>query len=149
MKLILKVSDLLMESWKTDTIKIQNYKTDLLPNTTKDWINWEIFLQSLDSKTILCILKNFSANMEFISDLSLKNFEKKIECPDYQVRFLLDFDKNSENAFDSEFPIDPKNITIDLEEIVYQCIKLQEPPVLLAEWETLDKFEDEEYNNYA
>ncbi len=135
----IKIWDLLHNIWSEDTMILEWITTELLPELTKKGISWQIHLQSINDTTVLCTLKDISATAKSISDLSLEEFERNIICADYQVRFLLDFDKNSESAYDEEFPIDEKNMNIDIEEILYHCIKLQEPSTFLADWEEIEE----------
>jgi len=80
-------------------------------------------------------LHDVEAFVNDVSDLSSKEFERRMFCEKYSTKFVTEFteeDDEKREIYDEEFPIDIKSETIDLEEAVTQALILKDPLVKLA-----------------
>ena len=128
----LKVSDLL-HHLGTDTIDFEEMKTSLVPSLTEEGMSGRLILHSLDGKSVLVSLEDFDCEVMDNCDHCESEFLRTVHIDEYVARFVFDA-KELENS-DEEvlFLIDTKSDTIDVEEMLYQAILLQEPFVKKCE----------------
>lgn len=120
----IKVSDLINNVWTKDIIKFKNKFTTQIKNLSKSWISWEIFIQSLDEKTIQAWLKNIITSINDICDICWQKFERNININKAECKFTSD-----KNISDEDFNIDIKNDTINIEDFIVQTIYLFDPVI--------------------
>ena len=126
----IKIADLLNNPGNSDTIKFENKylkETDL--DLQKPWISWEVFLQWLSKNEVLVKIKKLKFSLNYTCDKCLDNFSKSYEIDNLEdVRFVNEEELPiNEKIYDTTFPIDMKNQTIDLSQLVEIIIKNQEP----------------------
>ena len=139
---IIKVSDLLLQTGKKDTVTFSWLHVSWLEwMIDAERLSWSVSLQSIPDG-IIAQFNTISATCLLQSDYSWKEFSYPISVPTYTVTYRADFDKNSEHAYDEEFPLETKNKTIDLSLPLEQTIRLQLPVVALAPWEVLQWTDD-------
>ena len=125
----IKVWDLLNQV-AVDEIVFENKKTDLIPNLTENWISWKIRLSWIDEENVLIELEELTCELNETCDCCTKTFKRKIEIQWYSSRFTLNKDEINYANDEVLFFIDEKTATINIEEMVYQAIKLETPFVL-------------------
>lgn len=125
----IKVWDLLNQV-AVDEIVFENKKTDLIPNLTENWISWKIRLSWIDEENVLIELEELTCELNETCDYCTKTFKRKIEIQWYSSRFTLNKDEINYANDEVLFFIDEKTATINIEEMVYQAIKLETPFVL-------------------
>jgi uncharacterized metal-binding protein YceD (DUF177 family) len=62
----------------------------------------------------------------------LATFLRPVFVDVYQAKFVLHMKELEESWEEVVFPIDNKSDTIDIEEMLYQAVKLQEPFVIMC-----------------
>lgn len=125
----IKVSDLLLHVWASDDIIVDWFQTSLVQNLDETWISCVIHLQSIDNFTVIATLQNLVCSINDISDISSTPYKRSVYVDSFQAYFILaSHDTGSYDEEDSPiFTIDEKNETIDVSEMIYQAILLQEP----------------------
>lgn len=130
----IKVADLLNQPWRKDEIRFQKKFTDQLPNLDSDWISWNLDLQSLSKDSLLLTLMDVRCRLEDKCDICQEYYYRDIENDSYEAKFILpDYDNDEETETWELFPIDPKNETINIEDMLVQSIVLKEPFVKRCE----------------
>lgn len=124
----IKVSDLLLDIWKKDTVFFENKKSKQLKKIT-EWINGEVVIQSLDKQSILVNLKKITSNIEDKCDKCWSDFKRKIIIKNYKAKFMFPEIHHdiTEEIHDEEYLINKKDETIDIEDMIVQSIILEEP----------------------
>lgn len=146
----IKISDLLNNPWNTDNLEFKdrflNYES------YKIKISWNIFLQSLNHFEILLEIKiNFK--VEYECDICLKKYSESFKIFDENIKFTdPDKMKSDENIYDNQFPIDIKNQTINIKNLLEILVKNQEP-IIKNCWkhkknDNNDKYENETKKSY-
>lgn len=125
----IKVSDLLLHVGQTDTIVIEKFSLNLVDNLDLDGVSWELHLQSIDNFTVIATLEKVSCVINDVSDISGVSYKRPVFVDSFMAYFVMSsHDFVSHDEEDSPiFPIDEKNETIDISEMIYQSIVLQEP----------------------
>ena len=132
---VIKVADLLNQPWKQDEMSFEKKFTEQLPNLNEKWLSWNVLLQSLDKNSILVTLTDVSWVLEDVCDVCQKTFKRKVVWNIYDAKFILpEYDRDDEESGTEEiFPIDSKDETINIEDMVVQNIVLQDPIVRRCE----------------
>ena len=142
----IKVSDLLRNTWQKDSIVFENKFSSNIENLTKEWMKWEVYLQSLDENTVFVEIKDLEMTLDEACEICLKDFERKVEISEISTKFIFP-DKMlnpEEKVHDEEFEINPKDETIDLEEFIVQLVISERPVVLrCAECEEIEGNDEE------
>lgn len=125
----IKVWDLLNQV-AVDEIVFENKKTKMIPNLTENWMSWKIRLSWIDEENVLVEIEDLFLELEEVCDFCTKNFVRKVEIHEYSARYTLNKDENEYANDESLFFIDEKNATINIEELLYQAIKLETPFVI-------------------
>lgn len=129
----IKVSDLLRNPWKTDQISFKKKISDKVQNLTKDWIRWKVNLRSLDKTSLSVTLNDLSCRVDDVCHACWIDYVREIDVNEYEIKFIIpdkklwNLDKASQIEEWEVFYIDAKNVTIDIEEMVYQAILSEEP----------------------
>ena len=127
---VIKVADLINLPWKKDEIFFEKKFTDQLPNLDKNWLSWNILLQSLDKNSILVSLIDVKWVLEDNCDVCQKSYKRAVFSELYKAKFILpEHYKDDDNSTEEIFPIDHKDENINIEDMVVQDIVLQAPIV--------------------
>lgn len=121
----IKISDLLLESGKKDDIYIHSLHIDSIPRLCPEGISANIHLQSLDTSTIAVTLNDLHCMIHELSDLSGEAYIRTVQVHDYNAKFVTAISKLQDEGDDPVFPI--HGDFIDIKDMVYQAIQLQEP----------------------
>lgn len=127
---IIKVWDLLKEWWKVDTIEFEEKTSSDLPHLDKKWISGSILLRSLNQDSLYVSLENIYCKLQEICDRCWIDYERTINIPEYVCRFVGSEKIKKEEQETSEeeiFVINSRDETIDVEPMVIQAIKLEDP----------------------
>jgi len=146
----IKIADLLNQV-AVDELVFENKHTNLIPNLSKDWISGKIRLSWIDDENVLVEIEELSCELNEVCDYCTKEFPRKIEVHGYSSRFTLNREEKDYANDEVLFFIDEKNATINIEEMVYQAIQLENPFVLYcpecAHQHDALSVEDEEITN--
>lgn len=127
----IKVSDILQNPWSTDTIKFEKRKIKQLPNTTKNWISWTLQILWMDEKSLLATLEDVKTSLLQKCEVSWKEFVQDIDVKKYEMKFLMPWlDLPYEEFTDEIGYINEKDMTIDIQEMLYQSIILNIPTII-------------------
>ena len=142
----IKISDLLKNPGQTDKVEFKNKylkETDFL--LENPWISWKVFLQWLSKNEVLVKIQSLKFKINYTCDKCLSQFSKEYELTDLEdVRFVNSEELPiEEKIYDTTFPIDMKNQTIDLSWLIEIIIKNQEP-IIKDCWKHLNQ---EQNNN--
>lgn len=127
----IKVSDLLLNPWKSDIIEFNNKYFSNIEELKDIKIEWKIIVQSLDNKTIWVTLEYISTNITKECEICWKEYKQDFNVKNYFAKFVThDIHSNpTEKIHDDEFIIDIKDEIIDIQDMIYQSIILQTPIV--------------------
>lgn len=120
-----KISDML-QSKVTDTLSFENKMLKEVPNLTQDGVSGQVTLQSLDKDAIFVTIDELSCSVTEICDRCGAEYERDLQIFDYTAKYVLDLNEDEQKE-EEVLPIDGKNGVIDLWELVYHAIKMQEP----------------------
>lgn len=140
----IKVSDLL-NGKITDTLSFENQHLSEIENLTPEGVSGSLTLQSLDHKSLLVTLNQLKCSLEDSCDHCGKSFVRSLEIQDYVAKYVTEIDPEFQDAEQDVLLIDIKNGVIDIEEMIYHAIQLEEPFVKrCSTCENLPISEDEE-----
>lgn len=125
-KFEIKISDLLHQL-ASDTLTFEDIFLDDLPNLIGTWISGTVELYSMDGESVFAKLTDVHAVMKATCDVCLQEYERTVDVDEYTAKFALNKEDFEESDEEVVFMIDPKNETIDLGEMIYQAIVLQDP----------------------
>lgn len=120
-----KISDML-QSKVTDTLSFENKMLKEVPNLTQDGVSGQVTLQSLGKDAIFVTIDELSCSVTEICDRCGAEYERDLQIFDYTAKYVLDLNEDEQKE-EEVLPIDAKNGVIDLWELVYHAIKMQEP----------------------
>lgn len=124
-KFIINVWDLLISAWKRDEISFENEFIDEIENLTKDWVSGDVIIQSYDQNSLLVTLNDITCTLHEPCDKCTELYDRQVFIPEYSAKFQVEIDPDYE--WDDEvFQID-KNENIDVQDMIINAIKLQEP----------------------
>lgn len=130
-KFIINVWDLLLSAWKRDEISFENEMIESLDTLTKQWINWKVIIQSFDQNSLLVTLQDISCTLHEVCDRCTESYDRNVEVPEYSAKFQIEIDPDYE--WDDEVFLIDKNENIDIQDMIINAIKLQEPFTKLCE----------------
>lgn len=140
----IKVSDLL-NGKITDTLSFEHQKLSEIKNLTEEGVSGTVTLQSLDHESLFVTIDELSCSVSEVCDRCGKAFIRHLEIEDYAAKYVTAIDPSVKDREEDILLIDVKNGVIDLEEMLYHAIKLQEPFVVrCSECENLVDTEEEE-----
>ncbi|MDR0606903.1 MAG: hypothetical protein LBG52_00795 [Candidatus Peribacteria bacterium] len=122
----IKIADLL-NHLGSDTLEFSDLKTPLLPHLTETGLQGTLHLHSVDGKSILVCVEHLKGAVQETCESCGASFVRSLHIPEYRVKFTLDLDEQQESAEEVVLPINKKNNTINIEEVLYQTVKLQDP----------------------
>jgi uncharacterized metal-binding protein YceD (DUF177 family) len=128
----IKISDLL-NHLGSDSIEFSEMKTPLLPELREEGMSGILTLHSVDGKSVLVKVEDFSCSLTAVCESCGKEFVRPIEVEEYVAKFALDPKELEESDEEVLFLIDAKTGTIDVEEMLYQAVKLNDPFVVRCE----------------
>lgn len=140
----IKVSDLL-NSKITDTLSFENQHLSEIENLTPEGVSGSLTLQSLDHKSLLVTLNQLKCSLEDSCDHCGKTFIRELEIENYVAKYVTEIESEFQDKEQDVLLIDMKNGVIDVEEMLYHAIQLEEPFVKRCSvCERLPVVEDEE-----
>ncbi len=147
----LKIADLLNETWKSDEIVFDSVFSQQLPNVDTTWISWTFSIQSLDEDSLLWTLQDVKVTLHEVCDSCGVDFVRSVHIPLYTSRFVFEKDISEDEKVESDDPllfINPKDDTINIEDMIVQSILLDDPFVkrcdqCVKRLEAVDDDEDE------
>ncbi len=89
----IKVSDILLHSWSSDTAVLQNIFSTKIPWLQKEWISGNILLENLNKSEIMVSLNTIEIEIMSICDRCWKDFVEK-RCID-EVSIQAKIENNS------------------------------------------------------
>jgi uncharacterized metal-binding protein YceD (DUF177 family) len=129
-KFLIKISDLLNETGKSDEIAFENKFIDQIPNLMEEGIAGTLTIQSVGADSLLGTLHDVTCRIEDPCDSCGKNFIREVTVPEYTARFVAkgSLTKEEEEAAEEAILyINEKDDTIDISDMVYQAIMLDDP----------------------
>lgn len=154
-KFLIKISDLLNETGKSDEIAFENKTIEQLPNITKDGVAGSLTLQSIGNDSLLGTLHDIACQMDDPCDSCGKTFTREINIPEYTARFVVKGSltkEEEESAEEAILFINENDDTIDIADMVYQGILLNEPFVKrckACEKKVADAEDEEDLGTFA
>ena len=147
----IKMWDLLNQV-ATDELVFEKKMTNLIPNLSKDGISGTIRLSSVDDESVLVEIEELKCELDEICDYCTATFKRQIEVHGYSARFTLNKAEKDYANDEVLFFIDDKKLTINVEEMLYQAVALENPFVLYCpkcakQHENLDSISDEDFSN--
>ena len=123
----IKIADLLLSVGSTDTVSVKGVFIPRVVWLQEEGITLTVSLQSIDDRTVVATIEKLHCLLDDVSDISWKPFVREIAIFDYIGKFVLNDSNLVDDGDDPLFPIQWDHI--DVEEIIYQAIQLQEPLV--------------------
>ena len=148
-KTSIKVSDLLLNPGSRDTISIVDLMLDSIPNLRSEWISTILHLQSIDNSSIIATLEGLSCDIDDVSDVSGEWYVRHVWVDEYKGLFVLSESHLQDQWADPIFPISEKNETIDIGDLLYQGILLQEPLIKRTPEEELQAQKENAIEDYS
>lgn len=129
-KFLIKISDLLNETGKSDEIAFENKFVEQIPNLMEEGIAGVLTIQSVGADSLLGKLQDLTCRIEDPCDSCGKSFIREVTIPEYTVRFVATGSLTKEEEESSEeaiLYINEKDDTIDISDMVYQAVMLDDP----------------------
>ena len=142
----IKVSDIL-NSKVTDTLSFENKMIPELPTLSTDGVSWEITIQSLDEDSLFVTL-DVECVLDETCDVCSETYQRKVKIEWYTAKYVTEMEEWVRDDEDDILFIDIKNWIIDIEELVYHAIQLEEPFVKKCEKCAAKPVEDDDYDQY-
>lgn len=149
----IKIGDLLQETGRKDDLKFQKKWSEKVPGLTEDGISGTIFLQSLSNDSVYADLEDISCDIDSECDTCGQYFKRPVHIEEYSAKYVLGeaaIKLEQEHSEEEIFPISGRDETIDIEELIVQAIRLDEPIVIHCPdcAKTLESTEDEDDSDY-
>ena len=144
---VIKVWDLLRNPWRLDTIDFDHLMIEDLPGLSDKGVSWTLILQWVNDGSVKAIIKNATAVVSDVCDLSGEEYDRIIDIKNFDARFSTDVDgEDKDRVYDELFPLDPQGETITIYDLLLQSIKLQEPIVHIKPGKEylLDEYDEDE-----
>jgi len=123
----IKIADLLLSVGFTDKVSVKGVFIPRVVWLQKWGVTLTVFLQSIDEYTIVATIEQLHCYLDDVSDISWELFVREVIVSDYIGKFVLN---NSDLVDDGDDPLFPiPGDYIDMEDMIYQAIQLQEPLV--------------------
>jgi len=142
----IKVSDLLRNVGKQDTIQFEKQATKKIENMTAEGVSGNIALESLNEQSVEVTLTDIQCEVDDCCDRCDKDYRRAIRCDYHVATFTSKPSDFSEEAQDEIFPINNKG-NIDIEEMVIQAIGLQTPMTKLC-FDCINSEEENDEDEY-
>ena len=120
----LKIADMLQTN-VTDEIVIENQDLDMIVGLSEEWISAKIRLQSLWKDAIFAVIEELECEITESCDSCGREYQRAVNVQDYSAKYVLSVDEDEPE--EEVLLIDQRNGIIDLWELVYHAIKMQEP----------------------
>ncbi len=143
-KFQINVSDLLISGGKKDEITFENENLEELENLSKDGISGTVIIQSFDNWSLLVNLENLTCTIVEPCDKCTESYSREVFVPKYQAKFQIQIDPEDDED-DETYLIENENI--DIQEMILNAIRLEEPFSKLCTnctKDSLDTDEDDE-----
>jgi len=126
----LKISDFLANHWKVEKITLENKYMNGFNIVWDKWIYGTITIRWLNSSEVIVTISKLKTNIKSSCDICFEDYIYSIEIINKEVVFMLEENRKSDwEIHDKEFIINPKDETINLEELISQLLTISEPLV--------------------
>ena len=124
----------------------ESFFLDDIPWLTPEWVSWTISLQGVTDGSVKVVIKQATASIDDICDISGEDYQRQVEVKNFDSRFSAAEDMGEDRVYDELFPLDPTGETINIYDLLVQSIKLQEPLVHIkpGNEKLLDDYESDE-----
>ena len=129
---IIKIGDLLKEAGRKDEMAISHKWSESIPGLTKEWVSADVFLQSLSSDSVFIDIENIACDIENICDTCEADFVRSVFIEEYSGKYVLgeaNIKLEQEHSEEEIFAITSRDESIDIEEMLVQAVRLNEPIV--------------------
>lgn len=111
----IKVSDILLHSWSSDTVVFTNIFSSKIPWLTEEWITGKILIENLNKSEILITIDEIYIHVNTTCDRCWKDFVEKRTLSNISIQAkVLEEPLLSEDIL----VIDPKDLTVDIEDFL-------------------------------
>jgi uncharacterized metal-binding protein YceD (DUF177 family) len=127
---VIKVGDLLQSGGKEDTIEFEWRTISELVWLDKQGISGVVVLRSINQDSLYVSLENISCVLDETCDRCWAWYKRIVETPEYISRFVISEERKNEEQETSDeeiFVINARDETIDIQPMLIQAIKLQDP----------------------
>lgn len=127
---LIKISDLLNETGKSDDIAFEGKFVETIPTLTPEGISGSLIIQSVWTDALLGTLHDLSCRVNELCDSCGTTYTREIHIPEYTAKFVVEesLSKEEEEATDEAILfINEKDETIDISQMIEQAIVLNEP----------------------
>ncbi|MEI6425725.1 MAG: hypothetical protein WCO66_00050 [Candidatus Absconditabacteria bacterium] len=127
---IIKVGDLLQEAGRSDEVIFEKKWTENLPGLTEDGISGDIALQSLSKDSVFVELENINCEINSTCDTCEAEFVRSVTVEEYSGKYVLGEENiklEQEHSEEEIFPINSRDETINIEDMMIQAIRLGDP----------------------
>ncbi len=137
---------------KIDTMEFTDFFLEDIQWLTSKWVSGEISLQGVTDGSVKVMIKEATALIDDICDISGEDYQRQVEVKNFDSRFSAEEDMGEDRVYDELFPLDSTSETINIYDLLVQSIKLQEPLVHIkpGNEKLLDNYEsdEDEENDY-
>ena len=129
-KFLMKISDLLTETGRSDEIRFDTKFVEQLPTLTKEGISGSLSLRSINGDSLLGTLYDIHCEVDETCDSCGKSFVRTVDVPEYSARFVTKGSLTPEEEEASEEAllfINDNDDTIDVQDMISQAIILNDP----------------------
>jgi hypothetical protein len=129
-KFLVKISDLLNETGRSDDISFDHKFVDQFPTVTEEGISGTLSLQGVDENSLLGTLQDIHCQIDETCDSCGAAYVRTVDMPEYIARFVTKGSltpEEQEVAEEAILLINDKDNSIDIEEMITQAILLNDP----------------------
>ena len=129
---IIKIGDLLKETGRTDELVFEDKQTELIPDLSAKGISGKVLLQSLTKDSVYADLEDITCAIDCTCDTCGSDFVRDVHIHQYWAKFVLGEEKQKmeqDNSEEEIFSINPRDEGIDIEDMIIQAIRLDDPIV--------------------
>lgn len=116
----------MLRSKVTDTLTFEQKRIPSIENLTSQGASGRITLYSLGEDAIFAKIEQLHCAVSQSCDRCGAEYVEDLLIQDYSAKYVIQLD-HGEDSEEDILLIDTKNGVIDLEELIYHAIKLQEP----------------------
>ena len=120
----IKVSDILLHSWTRDSISFTNIFSEKISWLQETWITWTLVLKNLNKSEILITTEEITADILSTCDRCWKEFIEIRILDDISIQAKV---LSSPLLTEDILVIDPKDLTVDLEDFLADQFLLHQP----------------------
>jgi uncharacterized metal-binding protein YceD (DUF177 family) len=120
----IKVSDILLHSWTRDSIHFTSIFSEKIPWLQETWITWTLVLKNLNKSEMLLTTDEITADILTTCDRCWKEFIEKRILDDISIQAKV---LTSPLLSEDILVIDPKDLTVDVEDFLVDQFLLHQP----------------------